>query len=132
MSMTDPIADMLTRVRNAQAVKKVQVAMPSSKLKAAIARVLQDEGFITGFAVRQDGAKAELHIVLKYDGAQEPVIRTIARASRPGLRLYQRCKTLPTVMGGLGVAIVSTSQGVMTARQARADGHGGEVLCYVT
>ncbi len=132
MSMTDPIADMLTRVRNALAVKKVQVAMPSSKLKVAVARVLQDEGFITGFSVRQDGAKAELRIVLKYSADQRPVIRTIARASRPGLRLYQRCKGLPTVMGGLGIAIVSTSQGVMTARQARADGHGGEVLCYVT
>lgn len=130
MSMSDPIADMLTRVRNAQARNKVSVSMPASKLKASIANVLKEEGFIKDFAVSGEGAKALLNIELKYfQGA--PVIETLKRVSRPGLRIYKGKDELPKVMGGLGVAIVSTSQGVMTDRAARAAGQGGEILAYV-
>jgi len=130
MSMTDPIADMLTRVRNAQAVHKTLVSMPSSKLKTAIAQVLKDEGYIDGFAVRQKDGKAELDISLKYHAGQ-PVIEKIERVSSPGLRVYRGTDAIPKVMNGLGVAIVSTSMGVMTDRKARASGVGGEVLCIV-
>ena len=130
MSMTDPIADMLTRVRNAQAVHKTLVSMPSSKLKTAIAQVLKDEGYIDGFAVRQKDGKAELDISLKYHAGQ-PVIEKIERVSSPGLRVYRGTDNIPKVMNGLGVAIVSTSRGVMTDRKARASGVGGEVLCIV-
>jgi small subunit ribosomal protein S8 len=130
MSMTDPIADMLTRVRNAQAVHKTLVSMPSSKLKTAIAQVLKDEGYIDGFAVRQKDGKAELDISLKYHAGQ-PVIEKIERVSSPGLRVYRGTDDIPKVMNGLGVAIVSTSRGVMTDRKARASGVGGEVLCIV-
>ena len=130
MSMSDPIADMLTRIRNAQSVEKAVVAMPSSKLKVAIAQVLKDEGYIDGFTVRTDGAKAELHITLKYY-AGRPVIERIERVSRPGLRIYKGRDAIPQVMNGLGVAIVTTPKGVMTDRKARANGVGGEVLCYV-
>lgn len=130
MSMTDPIADMLTRIRNAQLAEKAEVRMPSSKLKAAIAKVLQDEGYIAGFSVEDDAGKATLAIDLKYyQGA--PVISMIRRVSTPGLRSYKGKDELPSVKGGLGIAIVSTSQGLMTDRAARAAGHGGEILCYV-
>lgn len=130
MSMTDPISDMLTRIRNAQMVGKTNVMMPSSKLKAAIAQVLQDEGYIDGFTRRESDGKPELEISLKYY-AGAPVIEKIERVSRPGLRIYKGCDDLPKVMNGLGVAIVSTSKGVMTDRKARATGVGGEVLCIV-
>ena len=130
MSMTDPIADMLTRIRNAQMAEKVAVAMPSSKLKVAIAGVLKDEGYIDEFAVRDNAGKAELHIALKYY-AGRPVIERIERISKPGLRVYKGKDDLPRVMNGLGVAIVSTPKGVMTDRRARAANMGGEVLCVV-
>jgi small subunit ribosomal protein S8 len=130
MSMSDPIADMLTRIRNAQAVDKTQVTMPSSKLKVAIAQVLKDEGYIEDFAVRTEGARSELDIALKYY-AGRPVIERIERVSRPGLRIYKGKASIPQVMNGLGVAIVTTPRGVMTDRKARAHGVGGEVLCYV-
>jgi small subunit ribosomal protein S8 len=129
MSMSDPIADMLTRIRNAQASEKVTVAMPASKLKAAIAKVLKDEGYIDDFKL-EEGAKPQLEIALKYY-AGRPVIEKIERVSRPGLRIYKGTKDIPQVMNGLGIAIVSTSKGVMTDRKARATGLGGEVLCIV-
>ena len=129
MSMSDPIADMLTRIRNAQMVEKASVTMPSSKLKVAIAQVLKDEGYIDGFAVKGE-AKAELEIALRYY-AGRPVIERIERVSRPGLRIYKGRHDIPSVKNGLGVAIVTTPQGVMTDRKARASGIGGEVLCYV-
>ena len=130
MSMSDPIADMLTRIRNAQLAEKTSVAVPSSKLKVSIAKVLKDEGYIEDFAVRDDSGKTSLEIGLKYY-AGRPVIERIERVSRPGLRIYKPAKDIPQVMNGLGVAIVSTSRGVMTDRKARADGVGGEVLCIV-
>ena len=130
MSMSDPIADLLTRIRNAQSVNKTTVAMPSSKLKVAIARVLKEEGYIEDFAVADQGGKPELRIELKYH-AGRPVIERIERVSRPGLRIYRGKSEIPTVMNGLGVAIVSTPKGVMTDRKARATGTGGEILCYV-
>ena len=130
MSMSDPIADMLTRIRNAQQAQKSSVAMPSSKLKVAIAKVLKSEGYIDDFAVSQDDGKAELALSLKYY-AGRPVIERIERVSRPGLRVYKGSDDLPRVMNGLGVAIVSTPKGVMTDRAARAAGAGGEVLCIV-
>ena len=130
MSMSDPIADMLTRIRNAQAAEKVQVAMPSSKLKISIAEVLKDEGYIDDYVVRADAGKAELTIALKYYSGK-PVIDRIERISRPGLRIYKGKEDIPKVMNGLGVAILSTSKGVMTDRKARATGIGGEVLCVV-
>jgi small subunit ribosomal protein S8 len=130
MSMSDPIADMLTRIRNAQMVEKVSVEMPSSKVKVAIAQVLKDEGYIDDFAVKSDGAKAELNIALKYY-AGRPVIERLERVSKPGLRVYRGRNDIPQVMNGLGVAIVSTPKGVMTDRKARASGVGGEVICYV-
>jgi small subunit ribosomal protein S8 len=130
MSMSDPIADMLTRIRNAQVVQKVSVAMPSSKVKVAIAIVLKDEGYIEDFAISEDAGKAELKIGLKYY-AGRPVIERLERVSRPGLRVYKGKDQIPNVMNGLGVAIVSTPNGVMTDRKARATGVGGEVICYV-
>ncbi|MDO9421598.1 MAG: 30S ribosomal protein S8 [Herminiimonas sp.] len=130
MSMSDPIADMLTRIRNAQVVQKTSVAMPSSKVKIAIANVLRDEGYIEDFAVTEDAGKAELKIGLKYY-AGRPVIERLERVSRPGLRVYKGKDDIPNVMNGLGVAIVSTPKGVMTDRKARATGVGGEVICYV-
>ncbi|HYB51507.1 MAG TPA: 30S ribosomal protein S8 [Burkholderiaceae bacterium] len=136
MSMSDPIADMLTRIRNAQRVEKSEVVMPSSKLKVAIAQVLRDEGYIEGFQVAaagSDGAArghTELRIGLKYY-AGRPVIERLERVSRPGLRIYRGRNHLPQVMNGLGVAIVSTPRGVMTDRKARNQGVGGEILCYV-
>ena len=130
MSMSDPIADMLTRIRNAQMIKKAAVVMPSTKVKVAIAQVLKDEGYIDGFALKSEGAKSELEIALKYY-AGRPVIERIERVSRPGLRIYKGRDAIPQGMTGLGVAIVSTPKGVMTDRKARQTGVGGEVLCYV-
>lgn len=129
MSMTDPIADMLTRIRNGQRAEKAEVGMPSSKLKVAIAGVLRSEGYILDFRVEGD-RKPELIVTLKYFEGR-PVIEEIRRVSRPGLRRFEGKRSLPRVRGGLGVAIVSTSKGVMTDRAARAAGHGGEVLCEV-
>jgi small subunit ribosomal protein S8 len=130
MSMSDPIADMLTRIRNAQMSDKVSVAMPASKIKAAIANVLKDEGYIEDFAVRPLDGKPMLEVALKYY-AGRPVIEKLERISRPGLRVYKPSDNIPKVMNGLGVAIVSTSRGVMTDRKARGLGIGGEVLCIV-
>ena len=130
MSMTDPISDMLTRIRNAQLGRKTTVAIPSSRVKSAIAQVLRDEGYIEGFVVKPNDGKPEMEITLRYY-AGHPVIERIERVSRPGLRVYRRVGDIPKVMNGLGVAIVSTSQGVMTDRKARATGIGGEVLCIV-
>ena len=130
MSMSDPIADMLTRIRNAQMVEKAVVQVPSSKVKVAIAQVLKDEGYIDGFSIKTDDGKSQLEIALKYY-AGKPVIERIERVSRPGLRVYKGHGSIPQVMNGLGVAIVTTPQGVMTDRKARATGIGGEVLCYV-
>ncbi len=129
--MTDPIADMLTRLRNGQAASKVEVAMPSSLLKCAIAQVLEDEGYISGFSAAEEDGKPILTVTLKYHEGK-PVIDMIQRASRPGLRVYKGKDELPRVQGGLGVAIISTSRGVMSDRQARAAGEGGEVLCVVS
>jgi small subunit ribosomal protein S8 len=130
MSMHDPISDMLTRIRNAQRADKASVSMPSSKLKVAIAQVLKDEGYVEEFAVRAEDNKPVLDIQLKYY-AGRPVIERIERVSRPGLRIYKGSNDIPRVMNGLGVAIVSTSKGVMTDRKARAAGVGGELLCIV-
>ena len=130
MSMSDPIADLLTRIRNTQMVAKVSVSVPASKVKVAIAQVLKDEGYVDGFKVVQEAGKSELVIALKYY-AGRPVIERIERVSRPGLRVYKGSGAIPQVMNGLGVAIVTTPQGVMTDRKARATGVGGEVLCYV-
>jgi len=131
MSMSDPIADMLTRIRNAQLMEKISVRMPSSKLKKAIAQVLKDEGYIDDFAVRDVSGLPELEVALKYY-AGRPVIEKIERISKPGLRIYKGSEGLPKVMNGLGVAIISTSRGVMTDRKARSLGVGGEVLCLVS
>jgi small subunit ribosomal protein S8 len=131
MSMTDPIADMLTRIRNGQGARKVSVSMPASKAKEAVAKVLQDEGYITGFATDGEGVLKELTVELKYfEGV--PVIENIQRSSKPGLRIYRGKDELPKVLGGLGVAIVSTSAGVMSDAQAREKGIGGEVICVVS
>ncbi len=130
MSMSDPIADMLTRIRNAQQSEKTNVVMPSSKVKVAIAEVLKDEGYIDDFAIRTVDGKAELNVSLKYY-AGKPVIEKLERISRPGLRVYRGREEIKPVMNGLGVAIVSTSKGVMTDRKARQTGIGGEVLCIV-
>ena len=131
MSMTDPIADMLTRIRNGQASEKSQVSMPSSKLKTSIAEVLKNEGYIEDYKVDENGVKPVLVLDLKYYEGK-PVIATIKRASRPGVRMYKQKDELPKVDGGLGVAIISTPNGVMTDRAARSAGVGGEVICYVS
>ena len=131
MSMTDPISDMLTRIRNGQKARKVAVSMPASKQKEAVAKVLESEGYITGYAIDGEGATKALTVELKYFEGQ-PVIEKIQRASRPGLRVYRGKEGLPKVLGGLGVAIVSTSAGVMSDRQAREKGIGGEVICIVS
>lgn len=130
MSMSDPIADMLTRIRNGQIVEKAEVTMPSSKLKVAIAKVLKDEGYIEDYAVEANAGKPELRVSLKYY-AGRPVIERLERVSRPGLRIYKNAGSIPQVMNGLGIAIVSTPKGVMTDRAARNAHIGGEVLCYV-
>ena len=129
MSMNDPIADMLTRIRNGQMANKVDVTMPSSKQKVAIAKVLKDEGFVTDYSVAE-GAKPELTVTLKYYEGK-PVIDMLKRVSRPGLRTYKATDDLPKVIAGMGIAIVSTSKGVMTDRAARKEGCGGEIICYV-
>ena len=131
MSMNDPISDMLTRIRNGQRARKESVSLPASRLKVAVAGVLESEGYITGFSTGDVDGKPTLTIDLKYY-QDRPVIERIERVSRPGLRVYSSAADLPKVQGGLGIAIVSTSGGVMTDRQARASGHGGEVLCYVS
>lgn len=131
MSMTDPIADLFTRIRNAQAARKPDVSCAASKLKVSIATLLRDEGYIAGFTTATDGAKATLTVHLKYHEGR-PVIERLERVSRPGLRSYRGKDELPKVLGGLGIAIVSTSQGVMTDRQARAAGQGGEILGVVS
>lgn len=130
MSMTDPIADMLTRIRNGQIAEKAAVSMPSSKLKIAIARVLQEEGYIQGYRTEGEEKRPQLVIELRYHNGR-PVIEEIQRISRPGLRRFEGKRSLPRVRNGLGTAIISTSKGVMTDRAARAAGHGGEVLCVV-
>ena len=130
MSMSDPIADLLTRIRNAQMVAKPSVSIPASKVKIAIAQVLKDEGYVDGFEVKTEAGKSELVIALKYY-AGRPVIERLERVSRPGLRIYKASDAIPVVMNGLGVAIVSTSKGLMTDRKARSTGVGGEVICYV-
>jgi small subunit ribosomal protein S8 len=130
MSMSDPIADMLTRIRNAQAVGKTSVKMPSSKLKASIATVLHEEGYIENFKINTINNKAELTIGLKYY-ASRPVIEYLSRESTPGLRVYKACKDIPKVMNGLGIAIITTPKGVMTDRKARSLNVGGEIICYV-
>ncbi len=130
MSMSDPIADMLTRIRNAQATNKVSVRMPNSKIKVGIARVLQDEGFINDFKIDDNDGKPQLEITLRYFEGRG-VIDSMKRASRPGLRLYRRKDELPRVLDGLGIVIVSTSRGIMTDAAARAAGQGGEIICYV-
>ncbi len=131
MSMNDPIADMLTRIRNGQRARKVAVDMPASKIKLAVAKVLIDEGYVESVSTTEDGVKKTMSVVLKYF-KNEPVIERIDRVSRPGLRVYKAAGELPKVQGGLGVAIVSTSNGVMSDREARLAGHGGEVLCFVS
>ena len=130
MSMSDPIADMLTRIRNGQKARKTSVTMPSSNAKVAIATVLRDEGYVGDFNVENDGAKSELTVELRYHEG-EPVIEKLKRVSKPGLRIYRGAGDLPKVLGGLGVAIVSTSSGVMSDCKAREQGVGGEVICYV-
>ncbi len=131
MSMTDPVSDMLTRIRNGQKARKVSVSMPASTVKIAVANVLKDEGYITDFEASGEGVKKTLSVELKYfEGA--PVIEKVQRVSKPGLRIYRGKDDLPKVMGGLGIAIVSTSAGVMSDRQAREQGIGGEVICVVS
>ncbi|MEW4981784.1 MAG: 30S ribosomal protein S8 [Cycloclasticus sp.] len=132
MSMSDPIADMLTRIRNAQSAEKTSVRMPFSTKKLALANILEQEGFVAGSSKIEDSeTKPELEITLKYFQGK-PVIESIDRVSKPGLRIYKSKNELPKVKGGLGVAIISTSKGLLTDRAARAEGHGGEVLCYVS
>lgn len=131
MSMTDPISDMLTRIRNGQKARKVSVTMPASKAKTAVAKVLKDEGYINDYSTAAEGQKADLTVELKYFEGK-PVIERIQRVSKPGLRIYRGQQDLPKVLGGLGVAIVSTSAGVMSDRQAREKGIGGEVLCVIS
>ncbi|MGQ7848277.1 30S ribosomal protein S8 [Granulosicoccus sp. 3-233] len=131
MSMSDPIADMLTRIRNGQQARKVSVSMPAAKLKSSVAQVLQDEGYISGFNTEVVDGKPTLTVTLKYfDG--KPVIDKIKRISRPGLRQYSGANSIPEVLGGLGIAVVSTSHGVMTGKQASAQGFGGEIICTVS
>jgi small subunit ribosomal protein S8 len=130
MSMTDPIADLLTQIRNAQKARRESVTLPASRLKIAVAKVLEEEGYVAAVAAERAGAKQTMTVTLKYHG-DDPVIERLERVSRPGLRIYRRVDELPNVQGGLGISIVSTSAGVMSDRQARAQGRGGEVLCIV-
>ena len=131
MTMTDPIADMLTRIRNANMVSHEKVEMPSSKLKVELAKLLKEEGFITDYEVKEVGKFKVLTVILKYDMNKKPVITKLERISKPGLRNYSKAKNLPKVLGGMGIAIVSTSKGLLTDRKARKENIGGEVLCYV-
>ena len=130
MSMTDPIADLLTQIRNAQKARKESVTLPASRLKVDVVKVLEQEGYVTGVSTERAGGKQTMTVALKYHG-DEPVIGRLERVSRPGLRVYRGVDELPKVQGGLGISIVSTSAGVMSDRQARAQGRGGEVLCIV-
>jgi small subunit ribosomal protein S8 len=129
--LTDPIADMLTRIRNATLVRHKQVLMPSSKIKVAIARILKDEGYIQNYQVTKDQPQPQLRIILKYDQQRQPVITGLRRVSKPGRRVYMKRQEIPWVLSGMGTAIISTSQGVMTGQKARRLGLGGEVICYV-
>lgn len=129
--ITDPIADMLTRIRNANMVSHASVEMPSSKLKVQLAKLLKEEGFITDYTEKEVGKFKVLEITLKYDAKNKPVISKLERISKPGLRSYSKAKTLPKVLGGMGIAIVSTSKGLLTDRKARKENIGGEVLCYI-
>ena len=131
MTVTDPIADMLTRIRNAATVSHETVSVPSSKLKLELARVLKEEGYIADYEVVADGNFKAINITLKYDINNKPVITKLIRVSKPGLRTYHKAKTLPQVYGGLGIAVVSTSKGLLTDRKARKENLGGEILCYV-
>ena len=131
MSMTDPIADMLTRIRNANQVSHTTVEMPSSKLKVQLAKLLKEEGYITDYEVKEVGKFKVLSITLKYDAQNKPIITKLERISKPGLRNYSKAKNLPKVLGGMGIAVVSTSKGLLTDRKARKENLGGEVLCYV-
>ena len=131
MSMTDPIADMLTRIRNTNMVGHPSVEMPSSKLKVELAKLLKEEGFISDYNVKEVGKFKVLEITLKYDAKNKPVISKLERISKPGLRNYSKAKNLPQVLGGMGIAIISTSKGLLTDRKARKENIGGEVLCYV-
>ena len=131
MSMTDPIADMLTRIRNAMMASHETVSIPSSKLKVELARVFKEEGYITDYAVKEEGKFKVIVITLKYDARKKPVITKLVRVSKPGLKSYSKAKNLQKVLGGLGVAVISTSKGLMTDRKARKENVGGEVLCYV-
>ena len=128
---TDPIADMLTRIRNANSVSHPSVEMPSSKLKVALAKLLKEEGYITDYSEKVDGSFKTLSIDLKYDETNKPVITSLKRVSKPGLRSYCKAKNLPQVLGGMGIAVVSTSKGLLTDRKARKENLGGEVLCYI-
>ena len=131
MSMTDPIADMLTRIRNANQVSHSTVEMPSSKLKVQLAKVLKEEGYITDYEEKTVGKFKVLTITLKYDAKNKPIITKLERVSKPGLRNYSKAKNLPKVLGGMGIAVVSTSKGLLTDRKARKENLGGEVICYV-
>ena len=131
MVINDPIADMLTRIRNAQVARHDTVTMPASNMKKSIAKLMQNEGFIKSYEVIDDGLQGEIKITLKYLEKKQPVIVGLKRISKPGLRVYASCEDLPKVLGGLGVAIISTSKGVMTDRMARKENLGGEVLCYI-
>ena len=131
MSMTDPIADMLTRIRNANQVSHSTVEMPSSKLKVQLAKLLKEEGYITDYEVKDEGKFKVLSITLKYDAKNKPIITKLERISKPGLRNYSKAKNLPKVLGGMGIAVVSTSKGLLTDRKARKENLGGEVICYV-
>ncbi|MBP3846911.1 30S ribosomal protein S8 [bacterium] len=131
MSMTDPIADMLTRIRNGAQASHVSVDVPSSKLKVALAKVLKEEGYIENYEVKKAGKFDVITITLKYDSKNKPVITKLVRVSKPGLKTYSKAKNLEKVLGGLGIAVISTSKGLMTDRKARKENIGGEVLCYV-
>lgn len=131
MLINDPIADMLTRIRNALVAKHESITLPASNMKKAIAQILLDEGYVKGFEVIDDGLQGNIKITLKYDGNRKGVISGLKRISKPGLRVYAKSEDMPKVLGGLGIAIISTSKGVMTDRQARKNAVGGEVLCYV-
>jgi len=131
MSMTDPIADMLTRIRNAAMVSMPEVSMPSSKLKVELARILKEEGYIADYTVSDEGKFKVLNITLKYDSKKKSVITKLQRVSKPGLRSYSKSQNIPQVLGGMGIAVISTSKGLMTDRRARKENVGGEVLCYV-
>lgn len=131
MTMTDPIADMLTRIRNANMVRHANVEVPASNMKKTIAQILSDEGFIKGFEVVEDGKQGTIKIAMKYDENKDRVITGLKRISKPGLRVYAKRNEVPRVLGGLGIAIISTSHGIMSDKQARKAGLGGEVICYV-